>query len=253
MDELYRKMLQQLKTEMSSCIEDKKHPFLTLSFAQSLDGCLSLKAGQSTALSGLDSLKMTHQLRTLHHAILVGIDTVLSDDPRLTARYADGPDPRPIILDSRLRIPLDCQLIQNSAPRLIIFAGEEADPQKKAELEKRGVEIYRLPPHINGGLCLRQLVATLKQQGIESVMIEGGGRIISSFLAQRLIDFIIVTIAPVVLGSRDAIRYETYGSSCIAEPQVFHLGQDMIAWGHQTRPRRHQYKQVGIIADGSAS
>ena len=80
-------------------------PFVTLSYAQSLDGCIAAKRGQPLALSGPQSLTLTHQLRSAHDAIMVGIGTLLADNPRLTVRLVEGRDPQPVVLDSRLRFP----------------------------------------------------------------------------------------------------------------------------------------------------
>ena len=87
-------------------------PFVTLSYAQSLDGCIVAQPGQPLALSGAQSLILTHKLRAAHDAILVGIGTVLADNPRLDVRLAPGPDPQPVVVDSRLRFPLNANLLQ---------------------------------------------------------------------------------------------------------------------------------------------
>lgn len=231
MENCSNKMFKQLRLEMARHTRSKTAPFLTISFAQSLDGCLSTKAGQATALSCRDTLIMTHQLRAMHKAILVGIDTVLSDNPRLTVRFAEGPNPRPIILDSRLRTPLDCNLVRESAESLIIFTSDHADAKRQQCLEALGIQVFRLPFQTSG-LSLSGMMVTLEELAIQSIMIEGGGKVISSFLEQGFVDFIVITIAPVLLGTQEAIRYQlpTFGAA-IDDSQVFRLGQDMVAWG----------------------
>ena len=113
-------------------------PFVTLSYAQSLDGCISARPGVALALSGRQSLKLTHKLRAEHDAILVGIGTVLSDNPRLNVRLVDGDNPRPIVVDSRLRLPLDCNLLTQESGRPWIATIEKPDKKRSIALEAAG-------------------------------------------------------------------------------------------------------------------
>ena len=92
-------------------------PLVTLSYAQSLDGCIAAGPGQRLSLSGPEALMLTHELRAAHAAILVGIGTVLADDPRLTVRLVPGSHPQPVVVDSRLRIPDDCYLLRHGPRR----------------------------------------------------------------------------------------------------------------------------------------
>jgi 3,4-dihydroxy 2-butanone 4-phosphate synthase/GTP cyclohydrolase II len=111
-------------------------PRVTLTYAQSLDGCIAARRGEPYLLSGPESKRMTHQLRAAHSAILVGIGTVLADNPRLTARVAGGENPQPVVLDSRLRLPLDARLLQTGSPW--IATTYSADPQRCALLAQAG-------------------------------------------------------------------------------------------------------------------
>ena len=104
--------------------------FVTLSFAQSLDGSITVKRGQFTAISGSESMHLTHQLRAAHQAILIGIGTALSDDPQLSVRLVDGQQPQPVVVDSQLRLPLTAKLF--TQPRLPwIFTTPEASEARQ--------------------------------------------------------------------------------------------------------------------------
>ena len=95
-------------------LSQAKRPFVTLSYAQSWDGSITTRSGESLALSGAEATRLTHQLRSIHDGILVGIGTVLTDDPQLTVREWSGPNPQPIVLDSQLRMPVNARLCQHA-------------------------------------------------------------------------------------------------------------------------------------------
>ncbi|GAA6010282.1 hypothetical protein JCM10207_005155, partial [Rhodosporidiobolus poonsookiae] len=134
-------------------------PFVTLTYAQSLDGCISGRRGKQLILSGEESMRLTHRLRELHDSILVGVGTVLNDDPQLTARLPTplplASQPRPLILDSRLRTPADCKLLRNAqagvgrevtvlhAPRPAGEEGEAWEGRRRA-LEEKGAELVEV-------------------------------------------------------------------------------------------------------------
>jgi 3,4-dihydroxy 2-butanone 4-phosphate synthase/GTP cyclohydrolase II len=172
-------------------------PFVTLSYAQSLDGSIADRPGRPLALSGPAAMAMTHGLRASHEAILVGIGTVLADNPRLNVRLVEGPDPQPVVVDSRLRFPL-CQSLKNGrSPLIATNAG--ADPERQLALEASGARVLRLPGN-NGWVDLADLLKHLGSMGINSLMVEGGAQIITSFLASRLVDQVVLTIAPLLVG-----------------------------------------------------
>src|SRR5512143_2126154 len=123
---------------------DAGRPLGTLTYAQSLDGSIAARRDQRLELSGEESRVMTHRLRAAHAAILVGIGTVLADDPRLTARLVGGPDPQPVILDSHLRVPASARLLQNILKPWIITT-EAADPHRKGALEAAGARLITAP------------------------------------------------------------------------------------------------------------
>ena len=177
-------------------------PFVTLTFAQSLDGSITRRRGEPLALSGSESMKMTHRLRAEHEAILVGIGTVLADDPSLTVRLVEGENPQPIIVDSQLRCPLDARLIGRNC---WIATTNQASQQQKQQLESLGAKIIVLPSTEDGRVSLTALLDWLAEQSIHSLMVEGGARMIQQFLRERLVDRVIVTIAPLFVGGLKSV------------------------------------------------
>jgi GTP cyclohydrolase II len=181
-------------------------PLVTLSYAQSLDGSIALRRGSPFSLSGKEALVLTHQIRAAHDAVLVGIGTVLVDNPRLTVRLVEGRNPRPVILDSHLRFPLDSNLLNNPTVSPIIAATTFPKPEKQKALEAAGAKVLCLPPDYHGWVELSELLKALVGLGIGSVMVEGGARVITSFLSQHLVDRLIITISPRLLGGLHAVE-----------------------------------------------
>ncbi len=194
-------ILEQVRDCLRSAEEHRRHtgrPFVTLSYAQSLDGSIADRPGRPLALSGPDAMALTHRLRAAHEAILVGIGTVLADNPRLNVRLAEGPDPQPVVVDSRLRFPSYANLLKNRrAPLIATNAG--ADPERRQALEEAGARVLVLPGN-NGWVDLAELLDQLGTMGINSLMVEGGAQIITSFLASQLVDQVVLTIAPMLVG-----------------------------------------------------
>ncbi|MCK9375657.1 MAG: GTP cyclohydrolase II [Syntrophobacterales bacterium] len=183
-------------------------PFVTLSYAQSLDGSIADRPGHPLALSGSESLAMTHGLRGSHEAILVGIGTVLADNPRLSVRLAPGQDPQPIVVDSRLRFPPYANLLKSSRSPWIA-TGPGADAERQQALEAAGARVLRVPGS-NGWVDLGNLLGNLGSMGINSLMVEGGAQIITSFLASRLVDQVVLTIAPLLVGGLRVVDQPGY-------------------------------------------
>jgi GTP cyclohydrolase II len=184
--------------------EAVQRPFVTLTYAQSLDGSISASSGVPLRISGPESMEITHTLRASHDAILVGINTVLSDNPRLTVRHAEGDHPRPVILDTRLRCPETAHIFQNEQVSPIIATSSDANRERQQILERAGATVLRLECD-EAGVCLDDLLQVLHAEGIESLMVEGGSEVITSFLRQRLVDYLIITVAPMLVGGTSAV------------------------------------------------
>jgi len=225
--------------DASNFRQEHGRPLVTLSYAQSLDGSLSLRRGVPTALSGPQAMQLTHRLRAAHDAILVGIGTILSDDPRLTVRLVEGRNPQPVVLDGQLRFPLQAKLLQGEPLPWIATRQRSIDPaahqQKRSALEARGARLLEIPLDENNDLSLPALLAKLADMGINSLMVEGGSRVITSFLTSCLVDQFAITIAPLFLAGLPAIRLPTQnGSTIFPTPRDMgydRLDDDLIVWG----------------------
>jgi GTP cyclohydrolase II len=185
--------------------ESRGRPLVTLTYAQSLDGCISARPGQATALSATQSLRMTHELRAQHDAILVGIGTLLADNPRLNVRLVPGADPQPVILDSYLRTPLNARLLHGQRKPWIV-ASQNAPQAARRALQAGGAHLVFLPQEDKGRVPLPELLHSLAGMGINSLMVEGGAQVISSFLQSRLVDQVVLTIAPRFLSGYHALE-----------------------------------------------
>jgi 3,4-dihydroxy 2-butanone 4-phosphate synthase/GTP cyclohydrolase II len=220
-----------LEVFLAECKAGKNgRPLVTLSWAQSLDGSLSARRGEPLRLSGPQSMQLTHRLRAAHDAILVGIGTLLSDDPRLSVRLVEGRDPQPVVLDSRLRFPSQAALLEGARPPWIAHL-PGADPEKQVELEGRGARLLVLPPDEEGRVSLPALLDCLSELGIRSLMVEGGASVIASFLAQGLADRMLVTIAPIIVGGLHMDEGRLPNPAYVKNTGFERLGEDLVVWG----------------------
>jgi diaminohydroxyphosphoribosylaminopyrimidine deaminase/5-amino-6-(5-phosphoribosylamino)uracil reductase len=174
-------------------------PWVTLKWAQSLDGRIAAAGGDSHWISCPDSLKLAHALRAEHDAVLVGINTVLTDDPQLTVRHVRGHNPRRVILDASLRLEPSAALFSSNAP-LIVATGLNAPESKIRVLKERGAEIIALHSDNNGRLDLNALLDELGRRGILYLLVEGGSQVLASFIQQELYDEIVAFLAPALIG-----------------------------------------------------
>lgn len=149
---------------------------------------------------------LTHKLRSVHDAILVGIGTIIADNPRLTVRHAVGGNPQPIVLDSRLRLPLEAHVLKNHRRPPWIITAEGVDPAREEPLRKAGARILRIATQSHGFLDLSVLLQRLGEMDIISLMVEGGARIITSFLKDQLVNQLVLTMAPVFVGGLRAVN-----------------------------------------------
>lgn len=182
-----------------------RYPFVTLSYAQSIDGSIAARPSRPFALSSEESFDMTHLLRSRHDALLVGINTVLTDDPRLTVRRCAGDNPRPVVLDSRLRFPVDARLLTHPDRYPLILTTEHAEATEIRRLEARGAEIRVLPMDGADQVDLDAALRCLADMGIGTLMVEGGAGVIGSFLRQRLVDHCVITVVPRLIGGVKAL------------------------------------------------
>lgn len=206
-------------------------PFVTLSYAQSLDGSIAVQPDRPMTLSGPDSLQLTHELRAHHDGILVGIRTVLADDPRLNVRLVEGRDPQAVIVDTQLRLPIDANVLR-CGRGVWLAATSPASGTRQKELEAKGARVLRVPALQNGWVDLDALLRRLAETGIDHLLVEGGGRIITSFLQARLADFVVVTVSPQFIGGFSALSPHALTSfPRLLSWQSEKLGDDLVVAG----------------------
>ncbi len=176
-------------------------PFVTAKVATTLDGKIATADGHSQWITDARARGFARRLREENQAVLVGIETILADNPHLGARSHSASDPLRIVLDSRLRIPLNCRVV--ASRNLIVATTERADRSKAEALCEKGVEVWRFPSL--DGVPLEPLLQRAAKHEIISVFVEGGSRVLGSFFDERRIDKIYWFVAPTILGTSRAI------------------------------------------------
>jgi len=174
-------------------------PYVTLKFAQTLDGRIATASGDSRWISSPPSLRFAHRLRTVHDAILVGAGTVLMDNPELTCRLVRGRNPLRIVVDSGLRLPPDANIFSDGK-RTVAVATCRAPVENRRLLEKKGVEVLEIVEDQAGHVDLHQLLTVLGKRKISSVLVEGGAALATAFLMENLVDRLLIVLAPKIVG-----------------------------------------------------
>jgi 5-amino-6-(5-phosphoribosylamino)uracil reductase/diaminohydroxyphosphoribosylaminopyrimidine deaminase/5-amino-6-(5-phosphoribosylamino)uracil reductase len=183
-------------------MDPASRPFVTLSYAQTLDGRLATSTGSSQWISAPESLRFSHELRAKHDAIMVGVGTACKDDPRLTVRLVAGQDPLRVIVDSTLRSPLTAAVLtERAAPGTVLAVTDRAPAAKRDEVRALGATVLCLPTNTGGRVDLVALLAALHDRGVGSVLVEGGAGMITALLRARLVDRLVVCVAPKILGA----------------------------------------------------
>ncbi|MFQ5602028.1 MAG: bifunctional diaminohydroxyphosphoribosylaminopyrimidine deaminase/5-amino-6-(5-phosphoribosylamino)uracil reductase RibD [bacterium] len=209
-------------------------PLTTLKIAQTLDGKIAASNGRSKWITAEPARRYVHKLRSRHDAILVGVGTVLADDPRLTVRHAPGVNPVRIVVDSQLSIPLDSKLLRDTRiARTVIASTTFASPEKAKRIADTGASVWRVNANSEKRVDLTSLWTKLGQEGITSVFVEGGSEIFTSMLKSNLADRIHFFVAPKILGDglnpfgHLGIENLDY-SLALTTLQTRHLGQDIL-------------------------
>jgi len=198
-----------LKTECKKLNETfekyitKGLPFVTLKIAQTIDGKIADKAGNSKWITNPTSRKLVHYLRSRYDAVLVGARTVIKDNPLLTVRDVKRRSPLRIVVDGNLSVDPKSNIFISSDGKTILFTSQKAvrtNSPKKSKLYKSGVEIIELESRRNGVISLKEILHVLAARGIASVLAEGGAQIFSSFIREKMVDKLVVFIAPKIFG-----------------------------------------------------
>jgi len=218
-------------------------PFVTAKFAVSLDGKIATKSGDSRWISGSEARKYVHNLRYTADAIMAGVNTVLADDPRLTARCCGGTggtarkQPLRVIVDGRGRTPPTAQVF-NAPGKVLLALGQFVETERKEALARVGAELLELPSE-EGLVDLERLLKALGGREVTSVLVEGGGILLGSLFDSGLVDKVIAFIAPIIIGGDEA-RTAVTGRGVdrvidaikLERANVEKLGEDVMVSGY---------------------
>ncbi|MGG2026173.1 bifunctional diaminohydroxyphosphoribosylaminopyrimidine deaminase/5-amino-6-(5-phosphoribosylamino)uracil reductase RibD [Gottfriedia sp. S16(2024)] len=180
----------------------KNIPFVVMKSASTLDGKIATHSSDSKWITSAEARNDVHQLRNEIGAILVGVNTVLKDNPELTTRIPNGRNPVRVILDSTLKIPLESKVVTDQQAETWIFTSQKHSEQKRSELENLGVKVFVTsdPNRVD----LNEMLKIIGEHSISSLLVEGGGEVNASFMNQNLVDKVIVYLAPKLIGGKSA-------------------------------------------------
>lgn len=184
-------------------IEHKK-PFVVLKAAMTLDGKIATATGQSKWITNETSRAYGYKLRDIYDGIMVGINTVIEDNPMLTARVDGGKNPIRIVVDSSLKIDINANVVQDKSAKTIVATTDKADKDKILKLQAQNVDVIVVDKDKNDKVDIEKLLDILGQQNICSILVEGGATLSGSFVAKKLVDKVDFFIAPKIVGGKEA-------------------------------------------------
>jgi GTP cyclohydrolase II len=206
-------------------------PYVVLKYAQTVDGRIATRRGEAKWISSEAERRISHGLRAACDAVLVGVGTAIIDDPQLTVRMVPGPSPLRVVLDSTLRLPPTARVLNDRAGTVVITT-EPSSEERRSALRARsvGVHVVDAGPR---GVDLASALRTLRRLGVGWLLVEGGARVITSFFAEKLVDRVVVGIAPTIMGAGiEAVG--DLGVARVAEsiqltnPSVHRAGGDLV-------------------------
>jgi len=218
-------------------------PFVLLKLAMTADGKIATRTGDSRWITSPESRKRVHELRARYSGIGVGVNTALTDDPRLTVRDADGPDGTRFIFDSTGDLPADLNLfsLESDAPTVIV-TGRDAKEKDILEYRDRGALVWQVESR-NGEVNLNQFLKKMGEEGYDSLMIEGGSKIAWSFLSRSLVDKLNLFIAPKIVGGDSSVPavggkgFDRIKDSIgLRDVEVTEVGPDISYIGYPEKP-----------------
>jgi GTP cyclohydrolase II len=174
-------------------------PHVVLKYAQTLDGRIATRTGDAKWISGERERQVSHAMRAGCDAVLVGARTLLADDPQLTVRMVAGASPMRVVLDSTLRTPLSAKVLSDDAAT-VILCRPDADPERRRALESSGATVREVAAG-PGGLDVAEALRLLRSLGVGSLLVEGGGSVITSMLRAAAVDRVVVSLSPTIIGS----------------------------------------------------
>lgn len=208
-------------------------PYVTFKCAMTLDGKIASVTGDSRWISGEKSRLQVHRMRAVNDAIMVGVDTIIADNPQLTVRHVKGRDPQRIIVDTRLRTPETVGVLEGGAASNTIIATSEANPLIHRPYIRQGATVIVCEER-NGRVSMADLLKKLGGLGIQSILLEGGSRLAGDMLKQALIDEYVIFIAPKIIGSDGFAPFTLLGITSMNNAvrlrfgNVEHSGQDIV-------------------------
>jgi riboflavin-specific deaminase-like protein len=212
------------------CSATKARPITIAHLGQSLDGFIATHAGESQWVTGPENMLHMHRLRALCDAVIVGAGTVAADDPQLTTRLVDGPNPLRVILDPGRRLPLSHRVFSDGAAETLYVCAQST--AESAERAFGRAAVAAMPETAGGGVDVTELMAMLRARGCARVFVEGGGVTVSMFLEAGLLDRLHVAVAPLLIGDgRPAIRLppaQALGDCHRPRYRVFRMGGDVL-------------------------
>jgi riboflavin-specific deaminase-like protein len=227
---------------------DRARPLVTLHFAQSLDGRIGFGPSRERALlSSAEGLSNAHRARARSDAVLVGVRTLLHDDPLLTARGGEVRQPLRVVLDSELRSPPSARLFGpcGHAGRALVFGSRDrADREREATLVRAGAEVHLTRSDGDGRVCLPEVLDVLAARGVERLLVEGGGCVITSFLQARLAARVELEMVPWLLGAPATPAVQDLGVAALGQALrlddmvVERLGQSLLVCGNVVYPEQ---------------
>lgn len=182
----------------------KDRPYVTVKAAQSLDGKIATASGESKWITGKSSRRFVHRLRSKVDAVLVGVNTVIKDNPLLTSRIKNArKQPVRVVLDSNLRISLNSKIIRNRSSKVIIATTPSAPKKKASKLRKMGIDVVSFGGN-KGRVKIRLLLKYLAKNEISHLLVEGGGTVTASFIDGGFVDEMLIFVSPRIIGGKDA-------------------------------------------------
>lgn len=214
-------------------------PYVTLKFASSLDGKIATRSGDSKYITGVEARRWVHRERDDHDAIMVGINTVLRDDPLLTAREPEGRTPTKLIVDGKGRLPAQAKLFERAENGVIAITTEEGAKNLRG---RAGLKLLVVPER-EGSVCLENAMQKLGEAGLNTVFLEGGSQLNGGMLDHGLVDRVAGFVAPVLLGGSEAkspvggLGLETVSQALrLRDVGWTPLGSDLLVEGYLWKP-----------------
>jgi len=212
-------------------------PYVTYKCAMTLDGNIATVTGESQWISCMDSRRTTHRLRAANDAIMVGVDTIITDNPQLTVRHVKGRNPLRIIVDTRLRTPESVGVLSQQMAHDTIIATTESNPRVHMRYLQQGATVIVCDEY-DGRVSMVDLLQKLGKRGIQSILLEGGSRLAGEMLQNGVIDEFVFFLAPKIIGSDGFAPFTLRGVTSMNQAirlqfgQVTRSGQDIVihAW-----------------------